>query len=445
MSDKAGTISRDTTWRNTRMATNEYETLKNLTASGSKSKRWVVISSDLDIEELYKACRKLDCVEAALAAHFENGNFAIVYKKLNFKFDMDNVQIFTATEGRANVSDLLPALETFKDRSLQAVGDIYTVRNKSDIWNFDQVVEELLKNEKYDQIKLFADIKYAKETNIGYTPFYKGIMVASSEVKKWMTAMCKAKEFIHRADKKDVLDYPEGFRGAASMIGLAFDPDLDDGKIVQHTFADYTDTELHFTHSAIVVGPSSIGKSKLIGGCGRMFCRRYDFQIYVLGKSIDPYGALSMNGTLERCGALLWTDFTMRSLRDEKVGKEAAKSLFDVEEGGQLPARWHAACLPPEKPHMFAINSGKEKDGEPDWEDWFRENKLKGLKYLVNGDEEKLRAASEHDKAMARRVIIFKAKKDSWERSAENREKLKTSLRDRVKAGMEREKALREQ
>ena len=53
------------------------------------------------------------------------------------------------------------------------------------------------------------------------------------------------------------------------------------------------------------------------------------------------------------------------------------------------------------------MNSGIDDHGRIDHGDWFRREDLKGLAYVVRKDINGLQNASEHDRAIARRAVIF--------------------------------------
>ena len=53
------------------------------------------------------------------------------------------------------------------------------------------------------------------------------------------------------------------------------------------------------------------------------------------------------------------------------------------------------------------MNVGHDQQGEDDPSEWFRNEHLEGLAKLVQEDAEGLKSISGHDRAIARREVIF--------------------------------------
>ena len=100
--------------------------------------------------------------------------------------------------------------------------------------------------------------------------------------------------------------------------------------------------------------------------------------------------------------------------------------MLYVQERASIGARYHVAIFPEFVPRLWAINSGRTEGGRNETPGhWFAEQDRLGspciaLKHLAEGDEEWLRGvnADSHDRAQARRIIIFEVK-DIYEASAE--------------------------
>ena len=173
------------------------------------------------------------------------------------------------------------------------------------------------------------------------------------------------------------------------------------------TAAEYTDTEIHMRKSAWLVGRSGAGKSTMQGAWGRMFCRRRNKLVYFDGKSIDPIGLLTKDGQMDSFGALMLADFNMRSLMDRCIDDEGKKSLFQVDEAGHLPCRYHQAILPKYTPRVFSCNTDVDEYGRFNVAHYFEENHLQGLAALARQDMPAMKRAGDNQVAISRRCVAF--------------------------------------
>ena len=125
--------------------------------------------------------------------------------------------------------------------------------------------------------------------------------------------------------------------------------------------------------------------------------------VYLFWKSIDPLGTLSKAGIVSALGAMAITDFDCQSLMQTQLTDEGLKSLVDVQEGGDCPARHFRAILPRKRPRLFAVQGGE--DGDPG--SWFERNHLFGLAMLARGQFEELSKLSQDQQAMCRHAVLF--------------------------------------
>ena len=104
-------------------------------------------------------------------------------------------------------------------------------------------------------------------------------------------------------------------------------------------------------------------------------CIAYEKESYIYGKSVDALGILSYAGEIRRAAVLMLTDFNLKMARGGSLGGEAAKSLFDVIEGGSIQdTRYRPALFPPSLPRVIAVNDNEQSAGN-----WFMQNELYGI------------------------------------------------------------------
>ena len=123
MKDKTGSITREQRWETSEMLTDEFEPDEKISSTKSKQKRWVVIKSELEINELFRAAMQRPEVEAIIASSFDNGTYGLVCKELNKKLTMEGVEIHVASTGRATVREMVAVIDTFKVGCMGAVGN----------------------------------------------------------------------------------------------------------------------------------------------------------------------------------------------------------------------------------------------------------------------------------------------------------------------------------
>ena len=170
----------------------------------------------------------------------------------------------------------------------------------------------------------------------------------------------------------------------------------------------WRNTTEHKLRSMFLVGGNEAGKSSLLRALARNFCIRSGLETYAFLKKLDPAGLLTRSGEINVCSSFIFTDFEMRSLRDDSLDEESVKALLDTSEPGGYPARYHVATLPKNKPRMFAVNAGIS-EGTVDYGWWFAQQPhCYPLALLARGDEEGLRESADAEQAIARRTVIFR-------------------------------------
>ena len=174
----------------------------------------------------------------------------------------------------------------------------------------------------------------------------------------------------------------------------------------EHTAAEYTDTRLHKKKTAWLLHKTGRGKSMLQGAWGRLFCRRYECEQYISGKSLDPLGMMTKHGEVDSKGALMMADLAMKSLMDKYLDVDELKGLLQVYETAHIPGRYHQGIIPAGMPRSFSANLGKVGTRD-DAGAYFERENMPGLAAVARGDLAALKACSDDDIAVARRCIVF--------------------------------------
>jgi len=148
-------------------------------------------------------------------------------------------------------------------------------------------------------------------------------------------------------------------------------------------------------------GPSEMHKSQLCHMAGKTMCIRKGLPYYAYGKAIDPWGVCSKWGILQAASLLATADFDFTTMRGEALTIEEVKSLFDVQEGGSIRARYHNAQLVAKQPRMFCVNGTTASLAAE-----LREKGLTGLALMIEGNWSELSQQNHHQQAICRRVIV---------------------------------------
>ena len=250
------------------------------------------------------------------------------------------------------------------------------------------------------------------------------------------SSMCKPRVAVEPG-VKEWHEYPESVR---QMVGISVDERT--LELTEHTAAEYTDTRLHKKKTAWLVHKSGHGKSMLQGAWGRLFCRRYNADQYISGKSLDPMGIMTKHGEMENKGALMLADLNMKSLMNQRLTVEEEKGLLQVYEAAHLPGRYHQAIIPAGMPRTISVNLGNRVDvlgnTVPDPGYYFDYEGMPALAAMARRDAEALRNCTDNDIAVAHRCVVFVV--SGGLDLAVDREALDEALDDEVAEGIEQER-----
>ena len=128
---------------------------------------------------------------------------------------------------------------------------------------------------------------------------------------------------------------------------------------------------------------------------------------------------MTKSGKNKELGCVCLYDFTLTSRLDHLLGREEVKGLLYTKERAHVPARYHQAIFYEWVPRIWAVNYGTDDSGHVDKSEWFSSQGLPALAALVNRDAAKIVSGGEHDKAVARRAVIFCVDDNLYEEGAQ--------------------------
>jgi hypothetical protein len=207
---------------------------------------------------------------------------------------------------------------------------------------------------------------------------------------------------------------PQRFEAGASAAAKALKVswwDPEDLAFRSTTVEGWLNSDEHLQSTLVIVGGGGRGKSKLAHMLATELTLGQGSEQYIFTKALDPLGMLSHTGQIRKSGAVVFTDFEMKSGRSgggDLLGPEAMKSLLDIVEGGTIVGtRYRPTTFRPFLPRVLALRGSEEEYGR-----WFSENGHSSLAAMLTSlkDEaaatRELRAADAHAQAIARRMAV---------------------------------------
>jgi hypothetical protein len=171
----------------------------------------------------------------------------------------------------------------------------------------------------------------------------------------------------------------------------------------------WLNSEEHLQSTLVLIGGGGRGKSKLAHMLATELTLGQGCEQYIFTKALDPLGMLSHTGQVRRSGAVIFTDFEMKSGRSgggDLLGPEAMKSLLDIVEGGTIVGtRYRPTTFRPFLPRVLALQGSEDEYGR-----WFSEQGHSALAAVLSSLRDEaaavraLRAADPHAQAIARRM-----------------------------------------
>jgi len=221
---------------------------------------------------------------------------------------------------------------------------------------------------------------------------------------KWTSVAC-VKRLEPLAGEPAYPEYDTDTTAACrALVGRRWLPES--GEFKEITLHEHQNSKERMLSSLLLAGPSALGKSTLLHMLAKEACMRRDRDVYAWSKAVDPFGLLTKAGMMKKFGAVCLTDFPMMSCLNTQLDADAMKSLFDVREGGDCPARYHPATWEKRTQKLFAVNY--------DWpvgpllaDSWMSSNRCSWMHHVIQGDVAMMRQHGQDIQAVAARVTIF--------------------------------------
>jgi hypothetical protein len=204
--------------------------------------------------------------------------------------------------------------------------------------------------------------------------------------------------------------YPADFNeGVAELVGTLWNPITE--RIENITLREALGEGGIYRHRSIFfIGAGGLGKTTLITSLAAELSNRHCFDRFYEGTALDPIGLLTKQNVMSRMGAIAISDFSMVSDRNKPLDMRNSLALFECERTTSFIARYHEATLQELRPRLFAVNPGKDDQGNVDFGSWFLDqvNPMPAVHAFVNGNADYVKACDAGQAAIVRRIIVFR-------------------------------------
>jgi hypothetical protein len=382
----------------------------------------IVECTDEDLRANYNKLKR-EGVFGVVVAKFRNGIAALVIKDKTKELKFNGTVRALAQGRRSN--ETVIALTRLFTTAAKSYGNIALAKKSADneMPDFEDACNELSGVDTASFRAIHANALKARKYD-RMTPLQEAVVTYTADLKDWLACKEDAESMIFNMSSSGP-HFLNNFKREMilQLTGIHYEPG---GGILKTTLKDViskqqtpTKPPLCYSKTMIFVGRASTGKSEFVHGLCREFCQRHGKDKYGMSGSIDPYGLMTKSGKMKELGAIGLYDFELKSKINNRLSCEESKNLLYVKERAHIGARYHQAVFYEYVPRLWAINMGRDENGEEDPSEWFRTEHLQGLVHLVHEDLEGLNNGSEHNKAIARRAIIFIIDECLFERDAQ--------------------------
>jgi len=384
-----------------------------------KGRHWLVIKGEDDANTLFDKLR--DVANGVIVAAFDDGPMALVHKKYDSIINVEGLTLHSAvTQGRLAKNKVKEIFTTFWESGV--VGNMrFKVETTDKLPDWHETIKQLAQLSEEEVTAFLAnalnkvkELKRTKGKSEPVTPLEQSALNMEKHVAPYIKKLKESHALLFSVSDGPYRFPQDYLPGVLDMIGTYWDH-------FKQCLATITlrqavmESDIYKRRSLFFTGKSGRGKTKMLEALARRLCLGHGFQYYVSGTMLDPIGVLTLSGKINKCGAVVMSDFEMRTLQDKPLPREGIKNLIKAEEqGGGFPARYHAGVIPSGTPRLFSVNSdifptGHKKAGEVNWAHWFEQQLFcEALTAIVNEDMGFLGKMGGNDEAIARGAIIFK-------------------------------------
>ena len=382
----------------------------------------IVQCPEIDLKAAYSKLKKQG-VEGIIVSKFCDGVAALIVKHKNQNIGFHGV-VRALETGRRTNETVQKHFKSFAS-AVCVYGDMKVKKKKetTEMPDFEEACEQLASADSATFRILRANAKKNKKYDRA-TPLEEGILTYTQELNEWLACKEDAESMIFDMSKPGP-HFINNFKKdtVLNLRGVHFETSSG----VQTTTLRNAISQpqapgkppLLYSKTIIFVGKPSTGKTELVHGLSRECCQRRNKDKYGHGSSIDPYGLMTKSGKIKELGAIGLSDFELKSKINNRLSIEEIKGLLYIKERAHIGARYHQAVFYEYVPRFWAVNTGKNEDGQDDPTEWFRNEHLHGLVKVIEEDTEGLRSSSGHDQAVARRAVIFIVDESLYEEGAQ--------------------------
>ena len=372
-------------------------------------------------------------VKGLVMSTFGDGVFALVLKEANKYLRLSApYELLSLTSGRITDEHLRERFAQFLSTGLHS-GNVKFIERlvapvpSGEIPTFEEFCDIFMR-ECYDTSKYTAMHANAKRAAVmkSSTPFQVGLLAMHADLKSYIDLQEQAAamtKLMAEPGPHFVNDFIA--QRTLGLRGVVYDPAIGISattmRAALYEKQSVTRPPLYVDRTIIFVGPSGLGKTEYAIGLAREFCNRRGSDRYVHSGSIDPLGIMTKSGSLKLAGAVILDDFALISRLDTRLNEEEVKQLLYTKQRAHVGARYHQAVLREHVARIWTINSGAPgPDGVPDFGEWFRRERVPCLDRLVYEDNDWFaNVATEAEKAIARRCVIFRVTEPLFARGAQ--------------------------
>jgi len=393
-------------------------------ACTNSAKSRVVVLAKCDGLGDFQAIVRTAGVLGCIVAEFEEGAHALVFKERNREFKACQ-ECFCLCDGRVSHAVVEAACTRFTSATHVRNVEVHKKGpgDGEEMPDFEDTCDMLKDTSVGDFGALHANALKARKYK-RCTPLQEAILTYTGDIKDFMHAKEDAESMVFKTSSPGP-HFLRDFK-RETVLGLQGVHFESDGRIQTTTLRDAiskpqsaTKPPLYLTKTFIFVGLAGGGKSEFMHALAREFCQRNGKTCYGFSASIDPYGLMTKSGKIKDLGCICLYDFVLASRLDHRLGREEVKGLLYTKERAHVPARYHQAIFHEWVPRMWSVNYGVDDRNAVDETEWFTSQGLPALANLLKRDAEAIANGGEHDKAIARRAVIFCVDENLFDQGAQ--------------------------
>ncbi len=393
-------------------------------ACTNSAKSRVVVLAKCDGLGDFQAIVRTAGVLGCIVAEFEEGAHALVFKERNREFKACQ-ECFCLCDGRVSHAVVEAACARFTSATHVRNVEVHKKGpgDGEEMPDFEDTCDMLKDTSVGDFGALHANALKARKYK-RCTPLQEAILTYTGDIKDFMHAKEDAESMVFKTSSPGP-HFLRDFK-RETVLGLQGVHFESDGRIQTTTLRDAiskpqsaTKPPLYLTKTFIFVGLAGGGKSEFMHALAREFCQRNGKTCYGFSASIDPYGLMTKSGKIKDLGCICLCDFVLASRLDHRLGREEVKGLLYTKERAHVPARYHQAIFHEWVPRMWSVNYGVDDRNAVDETEWFTSQGLPALATLLKRDAEAIANGGEHDKAIARRAVIFCVDENLFDQGAQ--------------------------